>query len=253
MYQKNNGREDRRRAQLSALRAEDPDIEEIPVSASHVALYELRADAQGVPAWRKTEIEGSLYLLKRNNKPRLKILIKNQADSSEGDFSQEIDRKVECEVRDQTLYYKVGDDGLVRGLWFHSSETLNQFVSVIQDASSKIVEGGTDAGKHLLQLLGKSKTSPKTEDASSILRDHVMKDARIQEETSASALLGALMQQNSVGRSPPAEPILRRPAQPIIDSITLRKSDLRLVLADMVSSDDFVNELFARLAARSSF
>jgi len=222
--------DERKKAQLAALQADDRDVEDILLTASHVALYELKTETAG-PAWRKTEVEGSMYVLRRKTRPLTMLLIKNQSDSEEGDFSQSLEGKIEFEVKESTIFYKVGDKPTVRGLWFANKESLNQIVLLIE----KSVPRHEDAGKALMQMLGRpTPPKPAEDDAMSLLKEKL-----------------------KIPGPPAAPPAPAAPAPPprapeILDTVTIRKSDLRVVLADLLSSDEIVNKIFAALAARHS-
>ena len=240
--------DERRKAQLAALQADDKDIEDILLTASHVALYELKTETTG-PAWRKTEVEGCLYVLKRRSRPKSMILIKNQSDSDEGDFSQTLEGKVEFEVKESTIFYKVGERPTVRGLWFASKDSLNQFVSLVEKNAHT-----EDAGKALMDMLARpaqSKTVVKEDDAISLLKE------KLKIGSPAPAVHAS---QPAVHATQPAvhasQPAVQPPPAPglsknLPDTVTIRRSDLRVILADLLSSDEIVNRIFASLAARS--
>ena len=60
---------------------------------------------------------------------------------------------------------------------------------------------------------------------------------------------------SSCRQFPPNQPMHHHNpmGMPPSDSITISRNDLRTILADMVGSDQFVNELFQRLASRNRF
>ena len=151
------GGEERRKAQLASLQADDKDIEQIILTASHVALYELKTTGSTGPSWRKTEIEGSLYVTKRRSRPLISLMIKNQADSDEGDFSQSMDGTVVFEVKESTIFYRVGDQPTVRGLWFASKDSLSEFVSFVEKPFAKTSE---NSAKALMDMLARKTKKP---------------------------------------------------------------------------------------------
>jgi hypothetical protein len=73
--------------------------------------------------WRKLGIEGFFYLLKRcansyskyliiyhrAESPIYQILLLNQTDSGEGDFTQSLDDKIRFEVKEGTFFYQYGN------------------------------------------------------------------------------------------------------------------------------------------------
>jgi hypothetical protein len=70
----------------------------------HAALYVLEKGA--TVHWRKTGIEGFFYILKRDSVPRYRLLLRNQADNTEGDFIQSIDDNIKFEVKEDTFFYQ---------------------------------------------------------------------------------------------------------------------------------------------------
>ena len=238
--------DERRKAQLAALQADDKDIEDILLTASHVALYELKTESTG-PAWRKTDVEGCLYVLKRRSRPKTMILIKNQSDSDEGDFSQSLEGKVEFEVKESTIFYKVGDRPTVRGLWFASKDSLNQFAALVEKNAHT-----EDAGKALMDMLARpSQPKPvvRDDDAISLLKEKL----KIGAPPAPPAPPAVHASQPAPAVQPPLPPApgLPAPHKNLPDTVTIRKSDLRVILADLLSSDEIVNRIFASLAARS--
>jgi hypothetical protein len=283
--------EDRKlQAVLSILREKDTKISHVPLIASHVALYELQTSPQqpSKHAWHKTEIEGSLFVVERSdNKPKLRIIIRNNQATDEGDFEQDIDAKVELETKDNTVFYKVGNS-VVRGLWFHHSDSLDKFSDILKNFQPPAPR--QDAGKALLAALGvgasataaavasvgpggsvsapvapvaaptKISAPPgltKTANIKPQTAPIVIPRAAVVEEpeadTDAASLLREALGRGSIRSAampmvtpstPPTFPV------PTSDRIWVSKADLRMVLGEMVLSDNFVNELFARLSKR---
>ena len=244
-----SGGEERRKAQLSSLQVDDKDVEDILLTASHVALYELKTESSG-PAWKKTEVEGSLYVLKRRSRPKTMLLIKNHADSDEGDFSQNLEGKVEFELKESTIFYKVGDRPTVRGLWFAHKESLNQFVALLEKNTPAQSD---EAGKALMEMLGRSQAAPKIKPATTNTMSVAAVAAPAQPDDDAISLLKEKLRVGaaplSVRPSVPSAP--SAPSAALPDTVTIRKSDLRIVLADLLSSDEIINRVFASLAARN--
>jgi hypothetical protein len=275
MYKiKKTGEEDRRKAMLAILRERDAKISEVLLVAAHVALYELETSNQK-HAWHKTEIEGSLYVVERSdNKPKLRLIVRNNQAVDEGDFEQDIDAKVELEIKDNTVFYKVGSSP-VRGLWFHQADALEKFAEILKKFTPPPPR--QDAGKALLAALGvggSSATSapvapvapvaaPAKIAAPANLPPPRQSAAPQQPPSRPSAMAtstegasdAASLLREALGRGSAAAPaaILARapvPTAPSSDRILVSKADLRLVLGEMVLGDDFVNELVARLANR---
>lgn len=162
----------------------------------HAALYVLENGAS--VHWRKVGIEGFFYLLKRyalpveisdnfrSAAPAYRILLMNQTDSGEGDFTQSLDEDIRFEVKQGTFFYqyvqreiylffifvRLGESGNVRGLWFHDRDFMPRFVSGIEKIYAEqnlrcdgtydresygkpVRELNSHSGKAILQMLRK--------------------------------------------------------------------------------------------------
>ena len=259
----------RRKAVLAILREKDPKISEVLLIASHVALYELQLTPVKTHAWHKTDVEGSLFVVERQSgsSGNLRIIIRNNQASDQGDFEQDIDGKVDLEVKDNTVFYKVGNSpaNTVRGLWFHQTDQLDKFTEILKhfQPTPPPPPARQDAGKALLAALGVGPTAGASASApvapvaaptkiaappGLVPRAHVpqmppkVPVAPSVEEDSAEDAASLLRE--ALGRSSSKAPVLGG------DRILVSKADLRMALGELVLGDNFVNELFARLANR---
>jgi mRNA-decapping enzyme 1B len=64
---------------LNSLRRNDKTIEEIIETANHVSLYEFQLDTK---AWKRRDVEGSLFVVKRSSQPRFQYIILNRLSPS---------------------------------------------------------------------------------------------------------------------------------------------------------------------------
>ena len=185
---------------------------------------------------------------------------------------------------------RIGDHGDVRGLWFHDKDFMSKFVKTISTIYSElglVCDGTFDnnqlpapgtsnpaSGHAILQMLKKGESTP-------------IREAR--EARSAPPLAPApvsnimdLLRREFTSPPPPPPPVDLPPVpvaapqatmmppvplypvpvaqtiapfadrrEPIGDTITVSRSDLRMILGDMVGSDRFIDEMFHRLAARA--
>mmetsp|Transcript_14784 Transcript_14784/g.28609 ORF Transcript_14784/g.28609 Transcript_14784/m.28609 type:complete len:144 (-) Transcript_14784:2153-2584(-) len=60
---------------LNALRRSDATIEDIIGTAHQVCLYEFQLDRQ---TWKRRDVEGSLFVVKRSTQPRFQFIILNR-------------------------------------------------------------------------------------------------------------------------------------------------------------------------------
>lgn len=111
--------EARRKANLRVLQRLDSLILDIQGSATHVVLYEFSVDSQ---QWEKTGCEGSLFIAKRSESPRFKLVVLNR--NSKENLEVPITGKFQMQVQDPYLIFReTKGDGVVqiRGIWFHDN------------------------------------------------------------------------------------------------------------------------------------
>ncbi|XP_062005110.1 mRNA-decapping enzyme-like protein [Rosa rugosa] len=120
---------------LTVLQRIDPFIEEILITAAHVTFYEFNIDNN---QWSRKDVEGSLFVVKRNTQPRFQFIVMNRRNTDNlvenllGDF--------EYEVQVPYLLYRNAAQE-VNGIWFYNSreceEVANLFTRIL-NAYSKV-------------------------------------------------------------------------------------------------------------------
>uniref|UniRef100_A0A2P2LYS1 mRNA-decapping enzyme-like protein n=1 Tax=Rhizophora mucronata TaxID=61149 RepID=A0A2P2LYS1_RHIMU len=99
---------------LTVLQRIDPFIEEILITAAHVTFYEFNIDSN---QWSRKDVEGSLFVVKRNKQPRFQFIVMNRRNTENlvenllGDF--------EYEVQVPYLLYRNAAQE-VNGIWFYN-------------------------------------------------------------------------------------------------------------------------------------
>ncbi|KAJ8899601.1 hypothetical protein K2173_018575 [Erythroxylum novogranatense] len=120
---------------LTVLQRIDPFIEEILITAAHVTFYEFNIDSN---QWGRKDVEGSLFVVKRNTQPRFQFIVMNRRNTENlvenllGDFEYEIQVPY-------LLYRNAAQE--VNGIWFYNSrecEEVANLFSRILNAYSKI-------------------------------------------------------------------------------------------------------------------
>lgn len=107
----------RYKGMLDSLQLQDPDITQIIVYSKFVVAYELQQDGPN-PGWRKANIEGPVYIVRRRTAPRCKLLVKNQLHMNDLVDALHPDWELDCQKN--YVFYKVEDPTKrIRGLWFH--------------------------------------------------------------------------------------------------------------------------------------
>ncbi|XWS56029.1 hypothetical protein CRYUN_Cryun09bG0051300 [Craigia yunnanensis] len=120
---------------LTVLQRIDPFIEEILITAAHVTFYEFNIDSN---QWSRKDVEGSLFVVKRNTQPRFQFIVMNRRNTDNlvenllGDF--------EYEVQVPYLLYRNGAQE-VNGIWFYNPRECEDVANVfsrILNAYSKV-------------------------------------------------------------------------------------------------------------------
>ncbi|KAG9459030.1 hypothetical protein H6P81_003538 [Aristolochia fimbriata] len=120
---------------LTVLQRIDPFVEEILITAAHVTFYEFSIEQN---QWSRKDVEGSLFVVKRNTQPRFQFIVMNRRNTDNlvenllGDF--------EYEVQVPYLLYRNAAQE-VNGIWFynqHECEEVANLFGRILNAYSKV-------------------------------------------------------------------------------------------------------------------
>ncbi|KAJ9188647.1 hypothetical protein P3X46_000022 [Hevea brasiliensis] len=120
---------------LTVLQRIDPFVEEILITAAHVTFYEFNIE---LSQWSRKDVEGSLFVVKRNTQPRFQFIVMNRRNTDNlvenllGDFEYEIQVPY-------LLYRNAARE--VNGIWFynaHECEEVANLFSRILNAYSKV-------------------------------------------------------------------------------------------------------------------
>lgn len=107
----------RYKGMLESLQQQDPDINSIVIYSKFVVAYMLHQDGPN-PGWRKANIEGPVYLVRRRTLPKYQLLVKNQFSTT--DLLDIVHPDWELDCQKNYVFYKIEDPGQrIRGLWFH--------------------------------------------------------------------------------------------------------------------------------------
>eukprot|EP00449_Zooxanthella_nutricula_P005986 CAMPEP_0198500350 /NCGR_PEP_ID=MMETSP1462-20131121/8120_1 /TAXON_ID=1333877 /ORGANISM="Brandtodinium nutriculum, Strain RCC3387" /LENGTH=140 /DNA_ID=CAMNT_0044229359 /DNA_START=18 /DNA_END=436 /DNA_ORIENTATION=- len=105
---------------LESLQQQDPDIDSIVICSKFVVAYLLQQTPPN-PGWRKANIEGPVYLVRRSTAPRYQMLVKNQFSTH--DLLDNLHHAWELDCQQNYVFYKVEDpQKRIRGLWFHDDQ-----------------------------------------------------------------------------------------------------------------------------------
>uniref|UniRef100_A0A7S4QDF1 Uncharacterized protein n=1 Tax=Alexandrium monilatum TaxID=311494 RepID=A0A7S4QDF1_9DINO len=104
------------KAMLESLRQRDQDIVQIVAYSEFVVASVLQQDGPK-PEWRRANVEGPVYIVRRSTAPRYQLLVRNQLRASDLLDGLHSDWEVECQKH--YVFYKVQDPTeRIRGLWF---------------------------------------------------------------------------------------------------------------------------------------
>uniref|UniRef100_A0A1D1ZLL0 mRNA-decapping enzyme-like protein n=1 Tax=Anthurium amnicola TaxID=1678845 RepID=A0A1D1ZLL0_9ARAE len=120
---------------LTVLQRIDPFIEEILITAAHVTLYEFNIELN---QWSRKDVEGSLFVVKRNTQPRFQFIVMNRRNTE--NLIEDLLGDFEYEVQVPYLLYRNAAQE-VNGIWFYNShecETVANLFSRILNAFSKV-------------------------------------------------------------------------------------------------------------------
>ncbi|CAI9268274.1 unnamed protein product [Lactuca saligna] len=120
---------------LTVLQRMDPYIEEILITAAHVTFYEFNVDLN---QWSRKDVEGSLFVVKRNAQPRFQFIVMNRRNTE--NLVEDLLGDFEYELQVPYLLYR-NPAQEVNGIWFYNprecEDVANLFTRIL-GAYSKV-------------------------------------------------------------------------------------------------------------------
>ncbi|CAE6924790.1 unnamed protein product [Symbiodinium natans] len=163
----------RLRGMLEPLQQQDPDISQIVTYSKFVVAYFLQQDGQS-PGWRKANIEGPVYLVRRKTVPLYQIIVKNQFSTS--DLIDNLHPEWELDCQKNYIFYKIEDPSKqIRGLWFHNDAERVKIENMLEQTMEEIRNKGMDVQPPTKQVaaqpprLGESAANGDTQSADGVL------------------------------------------------------------------------------------
>jgi len=128
------------KAVLDSLRQTDPDAESIVVYSEFAVAYLLQQDGAN-SGWRKANVNGPVYIIRRRGLPRYQLLVKNKDTAglqyAASDMSDYLHPDWELDCQKNYVFYKVEDSAKrIRGLWFHDDQEREK----VEEQLNKILE-----------------------------------------------------------------------------------------------------------------
>lgn len=120
---------------LTVLQRIDPYVEEILITAAHVTFYEFNIELN---QWSRKDVEGSLFVVKRNTQPRFQFIVMNRRNTE--NLVEDILGDFEYEIQPPYLLYRNAAQE-VNGIWFYNQqdcEAVANLFSRILNAFSKV-------------------------------------------------------------------------------------------------------------------
>lgn len=125
---------------LTVLQRIDPFVEEILITATHVTFYKFDTETS---QWSRKDVEGSLFVVKRNAQPRFQFIVMNRLNTE--NLVEDLLGDFECEVQLPYLLYRNAARE-VNGIWFYNAcecEEVATLFSRILGAYSKVPQKST--------------------------------------------------------------------------------------------------------------
>mmetsp|Transcript_44942 Transcript_44942/g.90672 ORF Transcript_44942/g.90672 Transcript_44942/m.90672 type:complete len:219 (+) Transcript_44942:90-746(+) len=121
---------------LESLQLQDPEITQIIVYSKFVVAYLLQQDGVN-PGWRKANIEGPVYIVRRRSLPHFQLLVKNQLHMDDLLDSLHPDWELDCQKN--YVFYKIQDTTKrIRGLWFHDDAERQKIEAMLEKTLQEI-------------------------------------------------------------------------------------------------------------------
>lgn len=120
---------------LASLQRIDNTIEQVIETANHVSLYEFNLDTK--KDWKKRDVEGSLFVVKRSCQPRFQVIILNRL-SPKNHVEDILATSFEMETSGQTsyIYYAKEHQGKLLGLWFYDQKECEKIYKLLMKIST---------------------------------------------------------------------------------------------------------------------
>ncbi|KAL6052156.1 mRNA-decapping enzyme 1B [Balamuthia mandrillaris] len=111
---------------LSVLQRLDPEIVQVVGSAGHVALYAFQTGPQ---VWERKDVEGSLFVARRDLAPFYRVVVLNRLSTT--NWIETISSELQLEIVEPYLLLK-NKDGEITGIWFYNNEEQQRIITLIQ-------------------------------------------------------------------------------------------------------------------------
>jgi len=250
--------ETRRKANLRVLQRLDSNIVDLAITATHVVLYEYSTTTA---QWEKKNVEGSLFVTKRSDAPRFKLIILNR--SSTENLEVPITATFQMQVKEPYMIFRdgtaaagggissTGANETIRGIWFHDGKERDQIASYLEQVVKNL--GKIEEMERNQQ---QQATNSKSQSNSNNINDTIRKDA-------GAALLSTLTLGSNNNKatsaaaatssSPPSnqsaatnQQYNTSPGPSTHQNLVLDKKSLQLSLLSLIQDDRFLDLIHAQ-------
>jgi mRNA-decapping enzyme 1B len=233
----------RRKANLRVLQRMDRNVVDVAITVTHVVLYEYNTITKQ-SSWEKKNVEGTLFVTKRSDAPRFKLIVLNR--NSTENLEIPITAVLQMQVKDPYLILRDSPESTeFLGIWFHDGNERGQIASYLEQVVNslvKIEEMESNGKMNINQSTGTDKD------------DHTTR------QEAGAALLAALTMGNAKGGEnhvttgldiTPSKPVptveqqathISNPPQ----NIVLDKKSLQLSLLSLLQDDRFIDLIHAQ-------
>lgn len=213
-------------AMVDMLKQRDPEIDHVVAYSKFVVAYLLQQDGPN-PGWRKANIEGPVYLVRRRISPWYQLLVKNQFSNNDSLDNLHPDWQLDCQQN--YVFYQVEDPTKhIRGLWFHDDSERQKFEGFLEST---------------LEELRSKQTEP-----------HVEPPPHTAEPVPNVGMQNGGDMYMQFGATKPAENVSNVPGHPnqgggLSDRVTITRDSLRTSLHELLDDDAFMNVILSKVKA----
>ena len=220
----------RRKANLRVLQRMDRNVIDIAITATHVVLYEYNNTKQS--SWEKKNVEGTLFVTKRSDAPRFKLVVLNR--SSTENLEVPITASFQMQVKDPYLIFRdspVSTDFV--GIWFHDGKERDQIASYLEQVVYSLIK---------IEEMERTEPPPQSL-ASEEDEDSARRDA-------GAALLSTLTLGSNDNNAPAPHRVATgqelKPALSTHHNLVLDKKSLQLSLLSLIQDERFLDLIHAQ-------
>ncbi|KAL6638969.1 hypothetical protein ACP70R_022699 [Stipagrostis hirtigluma subsp. patula] len=120
---------------LTVLQRLDPAVEDILITAAHVTLYDFDTD---INQWSRKDVEGSLFVVKRNAQPRFQFIVMNRRNTD--NLVEDLLGDFEYQLQVPYIMYRNSAQEVI-GIWFYNAQECEEVANLfsrILNAFSKV-------------------------------------------------------------------------------------------------------------------